>query len=109
MVQTFFGFFVSGGGAESCDEAGGAGAVLSGDCAAAEKAAKRIKIIANESERGIKPPVSQVRGRYALKPILEGKVSRIGGVRAWLAHLAMLKFLANGGKGFAGRADVAVV
>jgi hypothetical protein len=27
--QTFFGFFVSGGVAESCDGAGGAGAVLS--------------------------------------------------------------------------------
>src|SRR6266403_271469 len=75
LVQTFFGFFVSAGVEESCDEVGSAGALLSGDCAAAENAAKRVKIIVNESERGMKPPVSQGRGLYRLKPILGEKGS----------------------------------
>src|SRR6266849_3747384 len=108
LVQTFFGFFVSAGVAESCDWLGGAGALLSGDCAAPETAAKRVKIIANESERGMKPPVSQGRGLCRLKPILGEKVSLIGGVCARLVQLGMPEFLANGGEGFLGRADVTV-
>src|SRR4029077_19226546 len=68
-----------------------------------------MKIAVSESERGIQPPVSQVRGRYSLKPILRGKVSRVGGVRSLLVHLGMPEFLADGGEGFPGRADVAVV
>src|SRR6266849_9330849 len=45
LVQTFFGFFVSAGVADSGDWPGGAGALLSGDCGAAETAAKSVKII----------------------------------------------------------------
>ena len=74
-----------------------------------EKAAKSVKIIANESERGMQPPVSQGPGLYALKPMLGGKVSPIGSVCARLVRLGKREFLANGCKGFFGRADVAVV
>src|SRR5258708_6502786 len=103
LVQTFFSFFVSAGVAESCDWLGDGGALPSWDCAAAETAAKRVKIIANESERGIKPPVSQGRGVCCIKPILGEKVSLIGGVRAPLASLGDLADLANSGEGVPGR------
>src|SRR5260370_32265648 len=80
FVQIFLGFFASAGGAESCDCAWGGGALLSCDCAAADKPAKKVKAIANGSERGTKPPVSQGQGRYSLKPILGGKISWVGGI-----------------------------
>src|SRR5580704_1426478 len=62
LVQTFLGFFASAGGAAVCGCAAGAGELVSGDCAAAEQAARRTKMTVHESERGIKPPVSQGRG-----------------------------------------------
>src|SRR5260370_33088669 len=50
LVQIFFGFFVWAEVAESCDGAGGAGALLSGDCAAAGSAARRSQITAKYTE-----------------------------------------------------------
>ena len=44
-----------------------------GDCAAAENAAKESQNNANESERGMTPPVSQVEGVTLLKSILTEK------------------------------------
>src|SRR5260370_876939 len=51
LVQTFLGFGASAGGAESCDCAAGAGELVTGDCAGAERAAKKVKIKTNESGR----------------------------------------------------------
>src|SRR5260370_32107521 len=89
FVQIFLGFFASAGGAESCDCAWGGGALLTCDCAAADKAAKKVKAIANETERGTKPPVSQSRGSYSPKPTLVGKVSVVGGVSSRFVQLGM--------------------
>src|SRR6266481_3187220 len=109
FVQIFLGFFASAGGAESCDCAWGGGVLLSCDCAAADKPAKKVKAIANGSERGTKPPVSQGQGRYSLKPILGGKISWVGGIGSRLVQLGMPEVRLNSGERFLGRTDVAVV
>src|SRR5260370_41885630 len=95
FVQIFLGFFASAGGAESCDCAWGGGALLSCDCAAADKPAKKVKAIANGSERGTKPPVSQGQGRYSLKPILGGKISWVGGIGSPPFPIGQPQFLAD--------------
>ena len=76
---------------------------------AAKEAAKKIKIIANESERGVKPPVTQGRALCRFKNSPGGRVSLIGGARKRLVQLGAPELLADGCEGFVGRADVAVV
>src|SRR5260370_8309546 len=109
FVQIFLGFFASVGGEESCDCGWGGGGLLSCDCAAADKPAKRVKATGSGSERGTKPPVWQGRGRYSLKPILGGKISWVGGIGSRLVQLGMPEFLLDSGERFLGGTDVAVV
>src|SRR5260370_1613236 len=107
LVQICLGCVAWAGGAESCDCAWGGGALLSCDCAAADKPAKKVKAIANGSERGTKPPVSQGQGRYSLKPILGGKISWVGGIGSRLFPLGMPAVLLGNGRAFPWAARVA--